>query len=198
MLHQQKILIKGMVCGRCILSIKNELQKTGVEVADIYLGEATILRTEGLNDLHYIDEKLQALGFSLIEDKKEKIVKQVKQLVQEVYSGDFDFPHHFRFSTLVESRINKDYDTVSALFNASEKTTIEKYIIDYRIEKIKELLVYSDLTLSDLAFKFGFSSVAHLSRQFKSYTGLNPSHFKNIKRERLTSMEQIAQTNFVV
>lgn len=86
--------------------------------------------------------------------------------MQEVYSGDFDFPDHFRFFTLVESRISKDYDTVSALFTASEKTTIKKNIIDYRIEKIKEYLVYSDFTLSDLSFKFGFSSVAHLSRQF--------------------------------
>ena len=187
---QQKIFIKGMVCDRCISTIKNELNKTGVEVADIYLGEATIINTEGLSDLHLIDKKLHALGFSLIEDKKEKIVRQVKQLVAEVYSGDFDFPHHFLFSNLAVSRINKDYDSISAIFSASQKITIEKYIIDYRIEKIKELVVYTDLTLSDISFKLGFSSIAHLSRQFKTYTGLNPSHFKNIKVERQARQKQ--------
>lgn len=193
MFQTQKILIKGMVCDRCILSLKNELLKTGVEVTDVYLGEATILHAEGIPDLDSINQKLNALGFSLIEDKKEKIVKQVKQLVQEIYSGNFDFPPHFRFSTLVEGRINKDYGTVSALFTAVEKTTIEKYIIDYRIEQVKEYLIYSDLTLSDLSFKFGFSSVAHLSRQFKSCTGLNPSRFKELKRERVAAKEQNAQ-----
>jgi YesN/AraC family two-component response regulator len=190
MLPEKKILIKGMVCDRCILSIKNELEKTGVQIADIYLGEATILHTEGLPDFHLLNEKLTALGFRFIEDKKEKIIRQVKELVKEVYSGDFDFPNHFRFSTFVESRIDKDYDTVSAFFTAAEKTTIEKYIVDYRIKKIKEYLVYSDLTLSDLSFKFGFSSVAHLSRQFKSHTGLNPSHFKDIRKERLATINQ--------
>lgn len=185
---QQKILIKGMVCDRCVVSIKNELHKTGVEVADIYLGEATIIHPEELSDLHVVDEKLHALCFSLIEDKKEKIVNQVKHLVEEVYSGDFDFPHHFLFSNLVVSRINKDYDSISAIFSESQKTTIEKFIIDYRIERIKELLVYTDLTLSDISFKLGFSSVAHLSRQFKTYTGLNPSHFKNIKTDRLETV----------
>ena len=118
---------------------------------------STILHTEGLPDFHLLSENLNALGFSLIEDKKEKIIRQVKQLVKEVYSGDFDFPNHFRFSTLVESRIDKDYDTVSAFFTGEEKTTVEKYRTDCRIKKIKEYLVYSDLTLSDLSFKFGFS-----------------------------------------
>ncbi|HLL44273.1 MAG TPA: hypothetical protein VK369_14085 [Segetibacter sp.] len=107
MLPEKKILIKGMVCDRCILSIKNELKKTGVQIADIYLGEATILHTEGHPDFHLLNKKLNVLGFSLTDDKKEKIIRHVKQLVKEVYSGDFDFPNHFRFSTLVESHINK-------------------------------------------------------------------------------------------
>jgi AraC-like DNA-binding protein len=179
-----------MVCDRCILTIKNELQKTGVEVADVYLGEATIILTDTILDLQFFDERLHTLGFSLIEDKNEKIVKQVKQLVEEVYSGHFDFPHLFLFSNLLTSRINKNYDSISAIFSQFQKTTIEKFIIDFRIEKIKELLVYTDLTLSDISFKLGFSSVAHLSRQFKTYTGFNPSHFKNIKAERSTPIEK--------
>ena len=173
-----------MVCDRCILAVKNELQKTGIEVPDVSLGEATIIQTDPASDLHFIDEKLRALGFSLIEDKRAKLVNQVKQLVEEVYSGDFDFPNHFRFSTLLEGRLNKDYGFISSIFSELENTTIEKYIVNFRIEKIKEYLVYSDLSLSDLSFRLGFSSVAHLSRQFKSHTGLNPSYFKAIKAER--------------
>jgi AraC-like DNA-binding protein len=187
---QQKILIKGMVCDRCILTVKNELQKAGVEVAHVYLGEATIIHRDTVSDLRFIDERLQTLGFSLIENKKEKIVKQVKQLVEEVYSGNFDFPHHFLFSNLLTSRINKDYNSISATFSVSQKITIEKYFLDYRIERIKEFLIYTDLTRSDISFKLGFSSVAHLSRQFKTYTGLNPSHFKNIKAESSTTIEK--------
>jgi AraC family transcriptional regulator len=124
------------------------------------------------------------LGFTLLEDKKEKLVKETKGLMAEVYSGSFDFPTRFRFSELAARRLQKDYDTISATFSAVENTTLEKYIIDFRIEKVKEFLVYTPQTLGDISFRLGFSSVAHLSRQFKEITGINPSYFKSIRVQK--------------
>jgi AraC family transcriptional regulator len=193
MLTEQKIFIKGMVCDRCITSLTQQLEESGFKVTNVYLGEATIIDAEGTGDLRHIHEKLHSLGFSLIEDKQQKLVKQAKKLVEEVYSGTFDFPEQFRFSALAEKRMNRDYSTISAVFSASEKTTLESYILSYRMNKIKEALLHSDNTLSDLSFRFGFSSVAHLSRQFKAITGLNPSHFKATRSSRL--LEAAARLN---
>jgi AraC-like DNA-binding protein len=111
-------------------------------------------------------------------------VTDVKKITKEIYSGDFDFPVRFRFAVYISEKLHKDYDLISATFSAIEKKTLEKYIIDYRIEKIKEFLVYSSQTLSDMAFRLGFSSVAHLSRQFKTVTGFNPSWYRSLKETK--------------
>lgn len=187
MQEQQKIFIKGMVCHRCISTVKNELENIGLQLEDINLGEVTIAATALLPDSVFLEEKLKPLGFSLLEDKRKKLVNQVKKLVQEVYSGQYDFPIRFRFAELLTNKLGMVYDTASSIFSASENTTIERYIIDYRIEKVKEFLVYTNDTLADISFKLGFSSVAHLSRQFKTETGLNPSHFKEIRGRQQAS-----------
>lgn len=181
MQKQQKIFIKGMVCLRCISTVKNELENIGLQLEDISLGEVTIAATTLLPDPVLLEERLKPLGFSLLEDKRKKLVNQVKKLVQQVYSGEYDFPVRFRFAELLTNKLGIVYDTASSIFSASENTTIERYIIDYRIEKVKEFLVYTNDTLADISFKLGFSSVAHLSRQFKTETGLNPSYFKEIR-----------------
>lgn len=177
-----KIYIKGMVCERCILTIRNELDKLGIRIADIHLGEVTTVTTLTESDIAAIKQQISPLGFTLLEDKKAKLIQEVKMLVEQVYSGKYDFPHDFRFSSLLASSFNKDAETVSSMFSQTEGITLEKYIIGYRIEKVKELLLYSSDTLSEIAFKLGFSSVPHLSRQFKAETGLNPSHFKEISQ----------------
>ena len=112
------------------------------------------------------------------------MVKEIKQFVAQVYSGDFDFPERFRFSEFVKQKLQKEYDIISDAFIASEKKTIEQYIIDYRINKVKEFLVYSNFTLSDIAFKLNFTSMAHLSAQFKQQTGLTPSFFRDIRKQK--------------
>lgn len=177
-----KMYIKGMVCQRCITTVKTQLESAGFELDDIGLGEVTFPVTSLLTDTSLIDEKLRPLGFTILENKKVKLVKEVKSLIKDVYDGEFDFPNRFRFSELVSKRLGKDYNTISAVFSSSENITIEKYIIDYRVQKIKELLVYTGDTLADIALRLGFSSVAHLSRQFKQQTGLTPSYFKNLKK----------------
>jgi AraC family transcriptional regulator len=177
------IFIKGMVCRRCVMVIEEELKDLGHEPLQVGLGEVTVIDS-GKLDKAELEKRLAALGFSLLEDRKVKTVSEVKALVEEVYSGDYDFPDNFRFSKLVKERFGKDYDAVSDVFIAMEKRTIEQYIIDFRINKVKEYLVYSNLTLADIAFRLNYNSVAHLSAQFKQYTGLTPSHFKEIKKEK--------------
>ena len=151
---------------------------------NISLGEVSFIPNDAQNQ-EVLQRRLASLGFGLLEDKKVSMTKEVKQLVEEVYSGDFDFPERFRFAELVKQRFQKDYEGISDAFIATEKKTIEQYIIDYRINKVKEFLVYSDLKLADIAFKLNFNSVAHLSSQFKQQTGLTPSYFKEIRRTKL-------------
>jgi AraC family transcriptional regulator len=179
---QSKLFIKGMVCQRCILVIKSELENLGILPVKVALGEVTMIASTKEPDYEAVEEMLRPLGFSLLEDKKVKVVREVKKLIEQVYSGAYDFPDGFRFSEFIVSKLPRDYDTISALFSLLEHQTLERYIINYRIEKIKELLVYSSFTLTDIAFKLNFSSVAHLSRQFKQYTGLTPSCFKEIRK----------------
>ncbi len=178
-----------MVCNRCIQVIQSELQQLGVETVKVKLGEVTVIQSGKLPEQYMIEQRLNALGFELVEDKKIRIVRQVKLIVAEVYSGSFDFPLAFKLSDFLVSKIQKDYNTISGFFSLIEQKTIEQYFIEYRIEKVKELLVYSTASLSDIAFQLNFSSSAHLARQFKQYTGLTTSHFKGIRQAKLDISE---------
>lgn len=186
MLNNYKILIKGMVCDRCILTIRELFRELNIPVLNIHLGQVTTVSALSAPDIAILSKKLAALGFTLLEDKKTRLVLDIKSLIEEVYAGNYDFPDNFRFSDLVVNKLHKDYNTASSIFSAVEDVTLEKYIMEYRIEKTKELLVYTDATLADIAFKLGFSSAAHLSRQFKSTTGLNPSYFKEIRKTKIS------------
>jgi AraC-type DNA-binding domain-containing proteins len=185
---QYTLHIKGMVCQRCISAVKQALEALGLEVLHIDLGMATISSSQS-PDMQLIAEKLEALGFSLLEDKQQQLVDKIKALVASVYSGEFDFPENFRFSKYAAKQLHRSYEVLSQAFSAAENTTLEKYIIAYRVEKVKELLVYTPATLADIAFRLGFSSEAHLSRQFKAQTGLNPSYFIKLRKEK----EQLGQ-----
>jgi AraC-like DNA-binding protein len=185
-MKQEIIFIKGMVCHRCQLTIKNELEAMGHTPLQVSLGEVSFIMNEAA-DADSLEKRLSFHGFSLLENKKEKMITKVKQLVEEVYGGDFDFPERFRFAHLAQQRLQKDYTIISDAFISLENKTIEQYIIDYRINKVKELLVYSSLTLSEIAFKLNFNSVAHLSSQFKQQTGLTASFFKDIHKKKLAT-----------
>jgi AraC family transcriptional regulator len=190
-MQQQKYYVNGMVCERCIYSVKETLEDLGIELVEVGLGEVTLVSNPGIKE-SLIEERLKSSGFTLLQDKRLKLLKDAKALVAEVYSGSFDFPNGFRFSSLVAERLSANNDVVNAAFTAIEQTTLEKYIIDFRINKVKELLVYTDNTLADISFALGFSSVAHLSKQFKSHTGLNPSHFKEIKWNKQTAKSSVS------
>jgi AraC-like DNA-binding protein len=173
-----------MVCDRCILAVREALHDLQIPITGITLGQITTIAALSEPDMEALREKLGPLGFTLLEDKKTKLVRDVKSLIDKVYSGSYDFPDNFRFSDVVSHALDKDYAGVSNIFSEAEGVTLEKYIKEYRAEKVKELLVYSDETLSDIAFKLGYSSAAHLSRQFKDQTGLNTSHFKEIRKSK--------------
>jgi len=189
----QKVYIKGMVCFRCISTVKHELESIGLQLDDISLGEVTLSAGTEITDLNLIGEQLKPFGFSLLENKRARLVTDVKHFVAEIYGGDFDFPEPFRFSTYISEKLQRDYDNISSVFSIREQKTIEKYIIDFRIEKIKEYLVYTPQTLADIAFRLGFSSVAHLSRQFKTISGFNPSYFKSLQADKNQISKKILQ-----
>ena len=172
-----------MVCNRCVMTVGNELQLLGHTPVQVSLGEATYLPLGTASDL-VLEERLSAHGFDVLKEKQDVLTGEVLDLIAQVYSGDFDFPDRFRFSEHVQRKLLKSYETIADAFIATRKMSIEKYIIEFRINKVKELLVYDDLKLADIAFKLNFSSVAHLSAQFKQQTGLTPSYFRSIKLQR--------------
>ena len=183
-MKQENIFIKGMVCHRCKLAVEKELEAMGHTPLQVSLGEVSFIMNDAA-DADDLEKRLSFYGFSLLENKKEKMVTKVKQLVEEVYGGDFDFPERFRFANLVQKRLQKDYSVISNAFISAEKKTIEQYIIEHRINKVKEFLIYSNLALSEIAFRLNFNSVAHLSSQFRQQTGLTTSFFREINKKKL-------------
>ena len=165
-----------------MISVRAELLTLGLTPQKVELGAVTVISHSGNIDTTIVDQKLRPLGFELLEDRKLSLVNKVKELVTYVYSGDFDFPYRFRFSDIIEKRLSKDYSIVSTLFAMVERKTLEKYIIEFRIEKTKEMLAYSEATLTDISYKLNYSSVAHLSKQFRQITGMTPTEFRDRRK----------------
>jgi AraC-like DNA-binding protein len=185
-----------MVCNRCISVVTNEIRKLGYEDALITMGEITFPGTISKDEHDTIAKALEAHGFEIIDDKKSTLIEKIKAII-------IDQVHHVNdrlkvnYSTLISDKLAKDYSYLSNLFSEVEGITIEHYIILQKIEKVKELLVYDELSLSQIADELGYSSVAHLSNQFKKVTGLTPSHFKSIKENKRLSLDNIKPVNDV-
>lgn len=179
-----------MVCQRCVKVVKDELQKLGYEVSDINLGEANI--TSGRKpDLNAIKKVLVENGFDLVDDKNSKIIEKIKVLIIDKIHHQNDDIEKFSFSKYLANEIGMNYSQLSSIFSSMEGITIEKFIIKQKIEKVKELLTYDELTLSEIAYKLGYSSVQHLSNQFRQITGLNPSFFKKLKEKRRKPLDKL-------
>ncbi len=190
-----EILIKGMVCERCIAVIKEGITKLGHEVSKISLGKLTLNTELSKDGLDKIEVFLRENGFELISKKQVRIVNQAKSLIDEVFSENVRYDSQLRFSSLLAERLHLNYDSISELFSELEGITLEKYIITKRLEKVKELLVYTDFSLTEIAYITGFSSINHLSRQFKELTGFSPSHFKAVKNVRQNLSGRPAEGN---
>ncbi len=180
-----------MVCGRCIKAVEEELEGLGFTIKSIELGEVVVREELGQEDLQKIGMVLADNGFELITDKKSWIINRIKTLIIEYIHYDKEKPGYVNFSEFLSRELGHDYSYLSHLFSSVEGKTIEKYLILQKIEKVKELLVYDELTLNEISYQLGYSSVAHLSRQFKDVTGLTPSHYKNIRKEKRRPLDSI-------
>ena len=184
------LFIKNMVCNRCIMVVQNELEKLGLDFTDIKLGEVTLTRELHLDERNSLEEVLVPLGFEVIDDKKGRIIEKIKNsIIDLVHRQDNDAKNNL--SDILSEKLKHDYNYLSNLFSEVEGTTIEKYFIAQKIEKIKELLVYDELSLSEIAIRLNYSSVAYLSNQFKKVTGLTPSHFKQIREEKRKPLDKV-------
>jgi AraC-like DNA-binding protein len=180
-----------MVCPRCIMAVRGIFQELDYQPTDVALGEVETLEPVSPQKLPVLREKLTGYGFELIDDSKSQLIEKIKTSVIELvrYKNEADIK--INYSAYLESKLNKDYNYLSNLFSEVTGTTIEKYIISQKIERVKELLVYDELSLSQIAWELGYSSVSALSAQFKKNTGLTPKHFKHIKDNKRIPLDQV-------
>lgn len=192
MTSQNVLYIKNMVCNRCIKVVKEELEKLGVRIVKISLGEVETDRTIEKLPVKEINDVLKKNGFELIENRKAKLIERIKKFViQTIYDNENLLSENPKFSLLIEKELDLDYNYLSGLFSSQESITIEQYIILQKIERAKELLKYGELTLSEIAYKLGYSSVQHLSNQFKKITGFTASQFKNLTENMRKPLDNI-------
>jgi AraC-like DNA-binding protein len=184
------LFIKNMVCNRCIMVVKSELDKLGIERFDVQLGEVILEKELTTQEKEKFSQALVSLGFEMIDDKKSRLIEKIKNIIIDlVHHQDNDIKTNL--SDVLSGKLFNDYNYLSNLFSEVEGTTIEKYFIAQKIEKVKELLVYDELSLSEIAFRLNYSSVAYLSNQFKKVTGLSPSHFKKIREDRRKPLDEV-------
>lgn len=179
-----------MVCGRCKMVVKSEFEKLGLQTISVELGEVELQNDITEDQKEILLKNLQVLGFDFIDDKKSKTIEKIKTLI-------VDLVHHknnelkINLSDYLVENLNQDYSTLSNLFSEIENTTIEKYFINQKIEKVKELLIYNEHSLSEIADLLNYSNVAHLSNQFKKITGFTPTHFKQQKDKNRIQIENL-------
>ncbi len=179
-----------MVCIRCKMVVKSELDKMNVLHAVVELGEVEIFEQMTTEQHDQLKIALMNSGLELMDDKKSVLIQKIKNIIVELvhYSED---PPTLKFSEYLSQKLNYDYTYLANLFSEVSGTTIEKFLITHKIERVKELLVYNELTLTEIAYKMHYSSVAHLSTQFKKMTGLTPTHFKILREKRRSMLEDL-------
>lgn len=180
-----------MVCDRCIKVVRDVLSEQHLGIETIELGEVQLKNPIEKEKIPALEKALETEGFELIDDKRSRIVSQIKSLLIElIHYGDLEEMHQ-NISDYLSGKLHKDYPYLSNLFSESENLTIEQFVIYQKIEKVKELLVYDEMSLGEIAFKMGYSSTAHLSSQFKKITGFTPTQFKKLKDHKRNSLDKI-------
>jgi len=179
-----------MVCIRCQLVVKEELKKLDIHYMDVKIGEAEIIENMTPEQLNQLDIALKKSGLLLMDNKRSILVEKIKSVVIELVHYTED-QIKMNLSDYLSEKLGYDYTYLANLFSEVKGITIEKFYLTHKIEKVKELIVYDELNLTEIAFKMHYSSVAHLSNQFKKFTGLTPSHFKKLKNKRRGSLEKV-------
>jgi len=187
------LYIKNMVCQRCILVVDQELRKLGLNPEKISLGEVVLpedrLTPQQSSDL---DKALLSVGFERMDDRKSRLIESMKNKIIHMIHHQDRLDRKFNWSVILSEEFHYDYNYLSSLFSSVEGITLEHYIINQKIERVKELLIYDELTLSQIAVRLDYSSVAHLSAQFKKITGLTPSELKRSRTQDRRSLDSIA------
>lgn len=190
-MEKAQLYIKNMVCDRCKMVVRQELEKLGVEPLTVELGQVSLRQPPDDELLEQLRSALENVGFELLDDKKSQVINQVKNLIIELVHYGKAKGLKVNYSHFLAQEIGRDYSYLSNLFSEVEGTTIEQFIIHQKIERVKELLVYGEHNISEIANELGYSSVAHLSNQFKKVTGLTPSHFKTMGQQKRKPLDQV-------
>ena len=179
-----------MVCNRCITAVRREFEKEGLSPTNIQLGVVELSKEPSESQLEKISSSLNELGFEILDNQRKKLIEKIKNLlIEKIQTGEME--EHFILSEFLSKKLNKEYSQFSRLFSEVEGMTIEQFFILQKIEKVKEWIAYDELTLSEIAWKLGYSSMAHLSAQFKKVTGLTPSHVKKHGANNRKSLDNI-------
>jgi len=185
-----KLCIKNMVSIRCIIAVKAVLTKLEIPFSSVELANVSISVSLTEQKRKKLKSALEMLGFELVEDKKSVLVEEIKNAIVEMIQYDEVLPKT-KFSEYLSKQLNHNYIYLSNIFSKVKGITIGHFILSHKIERVKQLLLYNELTLSEIAWKLQYSSVAHLSNQFKKITGITPTHFKNMKGKGLISHENL-------
>lgn len=178
-----------MVCTRCKMVVKDELTKLGLNNAVIELGEVELNQDITTRQREMLKIALLRCGLEFMDNKKSILIEKIKTVIIEMVYADEQTKNNF--SVYLSEKLDYDYTYLANIFSEVVSTTIEHYIILHKIERVKELLIYNELNLTEIAFKMHYSSTSHLANQFKKITGLTTSHFKLLKQKRLSSLEQL-------
>lgn len=189
LLDTRIIYIKNMVCARCIMAVNDIFKRNDIKPEHIELGEVKLKEPIEESLMHAIDQELEAIGFERINDRKSQLLEKIKRVIREEINAEE--PSKYNWSTLLSEKLNYDYSHLSSLFSSVEGITLEQYIIRQKVEKVKEYLAYDELSLKEISYRLGYSSVAHLSGQFKKITGMTPSDFKADFSKRRTSLDKL-------
>ncbi len=180
-----------MVCQRCIKTVEREIEKMGVTIEHLELGKVELKGQIAAETIKKIDLALTENGFELIHDKKSRIIENLKTTIIEIIHYDKEIPNNVNISEYIAGALGYDYSYLSNLFSSAEGTTIEKFIVQQKIEKAKELLSYNELSLTEISYQLDYSSVQYLSNQFKKITGLSPSQFKKQKENKRNPLDRV-------
>jgi len=181
-----------MVSNRCKIAVKEELRKMGLHFVVVDLGEVDVMEDLSPEQLHELNTALQATGLELMDDKKSILIEKIQNVITEMIHFSEEVPK-VNYSDYISEKLNYDYTYLSNIFSQVRGITIQQFIINHKIERVKEYLNYGELNLTEISYKMNYSSVAHLSNQFKKVTGLSPSQYRQLKHKTRSPIEEIGK-----